>query len=42
MVAAAVVCVPAFLSHRRLTRIEGGFFVAAYVAYIAMVIAVRT
>ncbi|MGW1345867.1 calcium/sodium antiporter [Kribbella sp. NPDC002412] len=35
MVAAAVACVPVFLSGRRITRAEGGVFVVAYVAYLA-------
>ncbi|MEV0288940.1 MULTISPECIES: calcium/sodium antiporter [unclassified Kribbella] len=34
MVGAAVACVPVFLSGRRITRAEGGVFVAAYVAYL--------
>lgn len=42
MVAAALVCIPAFLSHKRLTRLEGGLFVVAYVVYLAVVIGVRT
>jgi len=32
MVAAAFVCVPVFLTHRRLSRYEGGAFVMTYVA----------
>lgn len=34
MVGAAIACVPVFLSGRRITRAEGGVFVAAYVAYL--------
>lgn len=41
MVAAAVVCVPAFLTHRRLGRFEGGGFVVAYVAYMVWLLATR-
>ena len=33
MVAAAVVCVPVFLTHRRLGRFEGAAFVTTHVAY---------
>jgi cation:H+ antiporter len=33
MVAAAVVCVPVFLTHRQLSRVEGGAFVMTYIAY---------
>src|SRR5262249_36696491 len=35
MVIAAVACIPVFMSGRRINRIEGGVFVAAYVAYLA-------
>jgi cation:H+ antiporter len=41
MVAAAVVCVPVFLTHRRLGRIEGGAFVMTYVAYMVWLLATR-
>ena len=41
MVGAAVACVPVFVSGRRITRIEGGVFVAAYVAYLAWLIISR-
>jgi cation:H+ antiporter len=41
MVAAAVVCVPAFLTHRRLSRVEGGAFVATYAAYMAWLLSTR-
>ncbi len=41
MVAAAIVCVPAFLTHRRLSRIEGGAFVAAYVGYMVWLLTTR-
>ncbi|MFI7066004.1 calcium/sodium antiporter [Kribbella sp. NPDC050124] len=34
MVGAAIACVPVFVSGRRITRIEGGAFVAAYVVYL--------
>ncbi|GAA0938213.1 calcium/sodium antiporter [Pseudonocardia zijingensis] len=41
MVAAALVCVPVFLTHRRLGRIEGGAFVMTYVAYMVWLLATR-
>ena len=41
MVAAAVVCVPVFLSQRKLSRVEGGAFVAVYVAYMVWLLATR-
>jgi cation:H+ antiporter len=41
MVGAAVACVPVFMSGRRITRAEGGVFVAAYVAYLAWLLISR-
>jgi cation:H+ antiporter len=41
MVAAAVVCVPAFLTHRRLSRFEGGAFVITYAAYMVWLLGTR-
>jgi cation:H+ antiporter len=41
MVASALVCIPVFLTHRRLSRIEGGAFVAAYVIYMTWLLATR-
>jgi cation:H+ antiporter len=41
MVAAAVVCVPVFLTHRRLSRLEGGAFVLTYVAYMVWLLGTR-
>ncbi|WP_370618446.1 calcium/sodium antiporter [Mumia sp. Pv 4-285] len=41
MAAVAVACVPVFLSGRRITRWEGGAFVAAYAVYLAWLVAVR-
>ncbi len=38
MVVVALLCVPAFWSHRRLGRIEGGLFVAAYAGYVAWMV----
>jgi cation:H+ antiporter len=35
------VCVPVFLTHRRLGRIEGGAFVMTYVAYMVWLLATR-
>jgi cation:H+ antiporter len=39
--AAAVVCVPVFLTHRRLGRLEGGAFVMTYVAYMIWLLGTR-
>ena len=41
MVAAVLVCIPVFLTGRRMTRWEGGLFVAAYVAYLTALVATR-
>lgn len=41
MVGAAVACVPVFMSGRRITRLEGGIFVAAYVAYLTWLLVTR-
>ncbi|TCC46073.1 calcium/sodium antiporter [Kribbella capetownensis] len=41
MVGAAVACVPVLVSGRRITRTEGGIFVAAYVAYLAWLLISR-
>jgi cation:H+ antiporter len=41
MVAAAVVCVPVFLTHRRLGRVEGGAFVMTYVGYMVWLLGTR-
>lgn len=41
MLGAAAICIPAFWSHRRLGRVEGGLFVAAYGAYLAWLLATR-
>lgn len=42
MVAAAVICAPAFITGRRLSRLEGGCFVAAYVIYMTYLVATQT
>lgn len=42
MVAAVLVCVPAFVSGRELTRLEGGSFVLAYLLYLGYLLFVRT
>lgn len=42
MVLVALVCAPVFLTGRRVTRLEGGAFVAAYCAYMTYLIAART
>ena len=41
MVAAAVMCVPVFLTHRRLGRVEGGAFVMTYAAYMVWLLSTR-
>lgn len=38
----ALVCIPTFLTGRRITRLEGGVFVAAYLAYLAYLLVART
>lgn len=42
MVAVAVVCIPIFLSGRRVSRLEGGFMVAAYLVYLAFVVSTQS
>ena len=42
MVAVAVACVPIFISGRRVSRIEGGAMVGAYVAFLAFVLTTQT
>lgn len=42
MTAVALLCVPVFISGRRVTRLEGALFVSAYAAYLAYLIAART
>lgn len=42
MLAVALVCIPVFITHRGVTRVEGGAFVAAYVAYLAILLVTRT
>lgn len=41
MTAAALVCVPVFLSGRRITRAEGALFVGAYAAYLLYLVVLR-
>lgn len=41
MIAVALACVPVFLTGRRVTRLEGGAFVAAYVIYLATMVVLR-
>lgn len=41
MVGAALACVPAFWSRRTLSRIEGGLFVGAYLAYVVTLVVTR-
>jgi len=41
MVGAAVACVPVFMTGRRITRLEGGVFVATYVAYLTWLLIIR-
>ena len=42
MVAVALVCIPIFITGRRVSRVEGGAIVAAYVAFLAFVITTQT
>lgn len=42
MVAVALVCIPVFLTGRRISRGEGIAFIAAYAAYLTVLILVRT
>ncbi len=42
MAAVALVCVPVFISGRRVTRVEGGLFVAAYLIYLGYLVLKRT
>ncbi|MDL9947297.1 calcium/sodium antiporter [Gordonia sp. ABSL11-1] len=42
MAAVALICVPVFLTGRRVTRLEGVGFVVGYVVYLVLVIALRT
>lgn len=42
MLVVAVVCVPVFITGRTVTRLEGGGFVAAYLAYLAYLLIART
>lgn len=42
MMLATLICVPVFLSGRRVTRIEGGLLVAGYAAYLTYLITART
>lgn len=41
MVASALVCIPVFMTRRRLSRVEGGAFVATYVIYMTWLLATR-
>ena len=42
MTAVALVCIPVFMSGARISRLEGGVFVAAYIAYFMYLIIART
>jgi cation:H+ antiporter len=42
MVAVTLACIPIFISGRRVGRIEGGAMVAAYLAYLAFLLATQT
>ncbi|NLV79116.1 MAG: calcium/sodium antiporter [Rhodococcus sp.] len=42
MVAVALVCIPAFLTGRRLSRLEGALFVISYCVYLAFLLLTRT
>ena len=42
MIAIAALCVPVFITGRRVSRVEGALMVAAYVAYVVWILAART
>jgi cation:H+ antiporter len=42
LAAAAIACIPAFVAGQRISRIEGGLFVASYVGYLVWLIVART
>lgn len=42
MIAVAMLCIPVFFTGRQVSRIEGGLFVAAYLAYLTYLISTRT
>jgi cation:H+ antiporter len=42
LVIASAAAIPVFLTGRRISRIEGGLFVASYVGYLAWVLLTRT
>lgn len=42
MLAVALLCIPVFISGRKISRLEGGFFVGAYIAYLSYLIIQRT
>lgn len=42
MVAAALACIPVFVSGRRISRVEGGLFVAAYAGYLTWLLVAQT
>jgi cation:H+ antiporter len=41
LAAAAIACVPAFVSGQRISRVEGGLFVASYVGYLVWLVTTR-
>ena len=42
MVAATLICIPIFISGRRVSRVEGGAMVGAYVAFLAFLLTTQT
>src|SRR4029078_13364449 len=42
MVAVALVCIPIFVTGRRVSRVEGGAMVAAYLAFLAFLLITQT
>lgn len=42
MVAVALACIPIFISGRRVSRLEGGLMVAAYLGYLAFLLSTQT
>lgn len=41
VIAVAAICIPVFVSGRRVSRVEGALFVASYVAYLVWIVTVR-
>ena len=42
MLGVALLCIPVFVSGRKISRLEGGCFVGAYLAYLSYLVVQRT